>query len=265
MTRSDGRWRLIVDVPASGAWNMAVDRAMLAAHAAGLIPPTVRLYRWSPPAVSLGRFQSVDDVDLAYCAAEGLDVCRRPTGGRGVLHDDELTYSIVAGVADGLPRGVRQSYAVLCEALAGAYRSLGVDASLTARDRGERGSGACYLHATSADLSLGAAKLSGSAQVWSGDSCLQHGSFVVGRDVTREARVFMLDDERTRTFERSTATIAGATGRRPSWDEIATAVAEAVARVFSVALEPATVSEKEFEMAGRMRPDHAVRSTPTRP
>lgn len=263
MTRSGGRWRLIVDGAAGGAWNMAVDRAMLVAHAAGEVPPTLRLYRWTPPAVSLGRFQSVDDVDLPYCAAEGLDVCRRPTGGRGVLHDDELTYSIVAGVADGLPRGVRRSYAVLCEALAEAYRALGVDASLTARDRGERGSGACYLHATSADLSLGAAKLSGSAQVWSGDSCLQHGSFVVDRDVTREARVFMLDDERTRELERSTATIEAVIGRRPSWEEIASAVAEAVGRVFSVEVEPAKLSGDEVEMAGRMRQDHVVRSTLT--
>jgi lipoate-protein ligase A len=112
MNRPGCRWRLIVDGPASGEWNMAVDRAILASHAAGDGPPTLRLYRWSPPAVSLGRFQSTDDVDMAYCAAEGLDVCRRPTGGRGVLHDDELTYSIVAGVADGLPRGVRRSYTI---------------------------------------------------------------------------------------------------------------------------------------------------------
>jgi len=263
MTRLEGRWRLIVDGAARGAWNMAIDRAMLTAHAAGWTPPTLRLYRWSPPAVSLGRFQSADDVDLAYCAAEGLDVCRRPTGGRGVLHDDELTYSIVAGVADGLPRGVRRSYAVLCEALAEAYRALGVDASLTARESGERGSGACYLHATAADLSLGQTKLSGSAQVWSGESCLQHGSFVVDRDVTREARAFKLDDRRTRALGRSTATIAGATGRRPAWDEIGAAVAEAVGRAFSVTLEPATLSEKELEMAERTHAEQMVRSALT--
>jgi lipoate-protein ligase A len=265
MNRPGCRWRLIVDGPASGEWNMAVDRAILASHAAGDGPPTLRLYRWSPPAVSLGRFQSTDDVDMAYCAAEGLDVCRRPTGGRGVLHDDELTYAIVAGVADGLPRGVRRSYTMLCEALAEAYRTLGVDASLTARDRGERGSGACYLHATSADLSLGAAKLSGSAQVWSGDSCLQHGSFIVDRDVIREARVFMLDEERARALESSTATIAGTIARRPSWGEIETAVADAVRRVFEVTLERAALSDAEIERARRTSRDHVLRSTPTGP
>src|SRR5690554_5966281 len=108
---------------------MAVDRAVLSEHAAGDAPPTLRLYRFAPPTVSLGRFQKVDDVDVRYCREQGIGLCRRPTGGRGVLHDDELTYSIVAGLRDGVPRGVRDSYRYLSAALAEAYRSLGVDAA----------------------------------------------------------------------------------------------------------------------------------------
>ncbi len=83
---------------------------------------------------------------------------RRPTGGRGVLHDDEVTYSVVAGVDDGIPRGTSASYDVLCGGLASAYSRLGVDAALTARPRGSSDSAACYLHATRADLSLGTAE-----------------------------------------------------------------------------------------------------------
>lgn len=238
------RWRVIVNDPADGAWNMAVDRSILAAHAAGDAPPTLRLYRFAPATVSLGRFQRADDVDLRYCVEHGVDVCRRPTGGRGVLHDDEVTYSIVAGVRDGVPRGVRDSYRYLSAALACAYQALGVQAALTARDRGVAGA-ACYLHATSADLSLGAAKLSGSAQVWERESCLQHGSFVISRDLERESRVFMLDEEASGALGRSTATIAQAIGRRPHDEEIHRAVREAVESVLGAQTVDGALSEAE--------------------
>lgn len=238
-------WRVIVDDPADGPWNMAVDRAVLAAHDSGDAPPTLRFYRFVPPTVSLGRFQSAGDVDARYCNEQGIGICRRPTGGRGVLHDDEITYSIVAGVRDGLPRGVRESYRYLSSALAVAYRELGVDAALTARDRGSRG-GACYLHTTSADLSLGAAKLSGSAQVWDHDSCLQHGSFVISRDIAREARVFMLDHASTTELAASTVTIADVVGHRPDDQEIISAVRHAVESTFGVGLSPGRLTESEL-------------------
>jgi len=242
------QWRVIIDDAADGPWNMAVDRAILSEHASGDAPPTLRLYGFSPPTVSIGRFQKLDDVDVPYCHERGIDVCRRPTGGRGVLHDEELTYSIVAGVRDGVPRGVRDSYRYLSGALAAAYRSLGVDAALTARERGKR-VGACYLHATGADLSLGAAKLSGSAQVWERDSCLQHGSFVIARDVAREARVFMLDVEAARALATSTATIVDAIGRRPEHVELATAVRTGVEATFAVELCEEGLSDGEQMLA----------------
>ena len=177
-------WRLLIDDgPNEGAWNMALDRAVQLAHEEGEAPPTLRLYEWQRPTVTLGRFQAADSIDREFCSASGIDVVRRPTGGRGVLHADEVTYSIVAGLRDGVPRGTSASYRMLCGGLAEAYRLLGVDAALTARPRGSRSSAACYLHATAADLSLGARKLSGSAQVWFHDSVLQHGSFTISRDI----------------------------------------------------------------------------------
>jgi len=112
---------------------MALDRAVLEGRAAGTSPPTLRLYRWQVPTVSLGRFQPLAQVDLDVCGRRGFDVVRRPTGGRGVLHDDEVTYGIVAGTADGVPRGVAASYRHLSGALAEAYSLLGVPAQVTAR------------------------------------------------------------------------------------------------------------------------------------
>ncbi len=256
-----GAWRLILDGPADGDWNMAVDRAILDRYEAGEGPPTLRLYRWTRPTVSLGRFQRLEDVDAAVCASEGIGLCRRPTGGRGVLHDDEVTYSVVTGVRDGLPRGVSASYRVLCGALVEAYRELGIPADLTSRPRGERASGACYLHATGADLSLGVAKLSGSAQVWTGASCLQHGSFVLSRDVEREARVFRLGGAGRDSLQRSTDTIAGALGMRPSDQDLLGAILAGVGRGLDVHLVPGALSAAESERASRSVSEYRVGAT----
>jgi len=222
-------WRLIVDDgPADGAWNMALDRAIQLSCDSGKSPPTLRLYRWARPTVTLGRFQKPATVDWDYCASHGIDVVRRFTGGRGVLHDDELTYSIVCGTREGIPRGVAASYRVLCGGLADAYRLLGVDAALTATARGDRNSAACYLHATSSDLSIGAQKLSGSAQVWSGETVLQHGSFTISRDVAVESRVFMLDDDAAALLASRTATLSELVEPVPSIDCITNAVVQGV-------------------------------------
>lgn len=242
-------WRLIIDGPADGAWNMAVDRAMVIAHEAGNVPPTLRLYRWDRPTVSIGRFQDLSDIDSALAAARGVGVCRRPTGGRGVLHDDELTYSVVAGVRDGLPRGVGASYRALCGALVEAYRALGVPADLTPRPRGERGAGACYLHATQADLSLGVAKLSGSAQVWHRESCLQHGSFVISRDVRLEAALFRLGEAGERALVDQTRTILDVTGVRPDEDELREAVVGGFSRAFGIRFDAGGLTADEHEHA----------------
>lgn len=236
-----------------GAQNMAVDRAVLHAHAAGEAPPTLRLYRWSVPTVSLGRFQPIEDVDVALCNSLGVAVVRRPTGGRGVLHDDEVTYSVVAGVQDGLPRGVAASYRTLCGVLVEAYRTLGVDAGLTGRERGGRATGACYLHATAADLSLGAAKLSGSAQVWHRDSCLQHGSFVRSRDVSREARVFKLDAAGEADLDGRTRTLADVLADVPDDTAVHGAVTAAFERVLGIVLEPGTLTDAEMIAADASR------------
>jgi len=242
-------WRLIIDGPIDGAWNMAVDWAVLHARQAGDAPPTLRLYRWKRPTVSLGRFQPASDVDVALCERRGVAVCRRPTGGRGVLHDDELTYAAIMGADDGLPRGVSASYRALSGALVAAYRHLGVPAELTSRPRGSPGAAACYLHATGADVSLGAAKLSGSAQIWHRDTCLQHGSFVLSRDTELEAAAFRLDSEGERALARGTRTLSEALGRRPSDATLARAVVYGFTEALGASFEEGVLTSGELAAA----------------
>ncbi|TLM80118.1 MAG: lipoate--protein ligase family protein [Actinobacteria bacterium] len=248
-------WRLIVDGAVDGAMNMGIDEALLESVANGG-PPTLRIYRWDRPTVSLGRFQRLADVAPAVRAREGVPVVRRPTGGRGVLHGREVTYSVAATVHDGVPRGTAASYAHLCEGLTSAFRLLGVPAELTRRDRGAR-SGACYLHATRADLSLGAAKLSGSAQVWRRDAVLQHGSVVIERDVALEAALFRLDGPAEARLAVAAVGLAEVLGETPGPEQVERALVEGFGAGLGVAFTPGELTADERERAARRAVDAA--------
>ncbi len=247
-------WRLLIDEdPGDGAWNMAVDRAVQIAHAQGEAPPTLRLYEWARPTVSARAVPGLRESSTRPSARPPEStLVRRYTGGRGVLHDDEVTYSVVAGIGDGIPRGTSASYGLLCGGLARAYRLLGVDAALTPRPRGSRDSAACYLHATQADLSLGLRKLSGSAQVWMGSTVLQHGSFTVSRDIAREASVFRLTAEERERLDEETVTLESALGCTPSRRLVRDCVAAGFSEALGLELVPGVLSDAESEIAAQL-------------
>ena len=245
----DTVWRLLLDDPLDGAWNMAVDRAIQLGREAGDSPPTIRIYSWKRPTVTLGRFQEPSGIDWGAVSRWDVDVVRRFTGGRGVLHDDEMTYSIVAGTMDGVPRGTAASYRHLCDGLVHAYRSLGVAAELTERPRGESGNAACYLHSTRADLSVGLSKLAGSAQTWVGSTCLQHGSFTVSRDLQRESEVFHLGEAASKALEETTSTLESLGILPPPAFEFASVLASSIATGLGVRAEPGGLSSCEHDAA----------------
>src|ERR1700690_3012588 len=120
-------WRLLITPPARGAWNMAVDESILEHIGRGESLPTLRLYSWQPPCLSLGHAQPFADVDVARLNEHGWDVVRRPTGGRAILHTDELTYSITAPIDEpGAAGSILESYNRLAGALLQAVKSLGL-------------------------------------------------------------------------------------------------------------------------------------------
>ncbi len=252
-------WRLIVDGPLPGARDMALDRALLTGVAEGSSPPTLRLYTWERPTLTLGRFQDLSTVDLDLARLRGVDVAWRPTGGRAVLHDDELTYAVAATLADGVPRGVVASYRHLAAALAEAFGALGVEAEVTSARRGLPASAACYLATTQADLAVGASKLSGSAQVWDRDAVLQHGSFVVSRDPLLEAALTRLGADQASALETGTCTIEGMTRRRPSAEELREAVVAGFERALGISFEPGSWTGLESERARDLEPRFRVR------
>ena len=176
-----GAWRLIDDLDAGvdAAGQMAADEALLDAVAAGASAPALRLYRWVPPALSLGRFQPDDDVDLDACARLGIDVVRRPTGGQGLLHGGDLTYAVAMPLPAGTAGGVDAVYRWIADALIAGLARVGVTAAV-ARHDGPAGP-VCFAGQQGADLRVGDRKVCGSAQVRRDGAVLQHGSILLTR------------------------------------------------------------------------------------
>lgn len=183
-------WELILDPALDGETNMAVDGGALARVEDSETPLTIlRFYSWVRPTVSLGRNQQPERaVDGAFCRSRGIDVVRRPTGGRAVLHDDELTYAVASNDPSQFDGGsVYGTYRRISEALTFGYRRLGVDAVLapdTARRRKPAGGriDPCFLSPSRYELTCNGRKIVGSAQRRLRRAFLQHGSMPITCD-----------------------------------------------------------------------------------
>jgi lipoate-protein ligase A len=192
MTR---RFRYIDSGPASGAENMTLDERLLEDMALHGGVPVLRFYTWDPPAVSLGRFQpEATSVDRAACRDRGIDVVRRVTGGRAVLHHRELTYSIVSPVESGLfPNDVIGSYKVIAQGLLAGLRLLGVPAEMAGPSvtavRPDGDLPACFATPSQYELLVNGRKIIGSAQRRLPGAFLQHGSILIEYDAALEAAV----------------------------------------------------------------------------
>ncbi len=182
------RLELIIDAPAPGTENMRRDLELLDACARGEIPGAVRLYGFAPACLSLGRMQPIDDVDLDACARDGVDVVRRPSGGRAVLHDQEVTYSVVCRSTDPVFGGrVLESCSRIHEAVSAGLEVLGVRTiarGLPADLRRDAREGAavadCFARPAAHELlDVQGRKLVGSAQARRAGALLQHGSVLL--------------------------------------------------------------------------------------
>ncbi|HEU5101639.1 MAG TPA: biotin/lipoate A/B protein ligase family protein [Roseiflexaceae bacterium] len=269
-------WRLIIDEPADGATNMARDEALLATHAEGTTPPTLRLYRWRPACLSLGRFQRASAVDRSACARASVAIVRRPSGGRALLHDDELTYAIVARADHPLLGGesILAIYQRISLALLAGLRRLGVEAELTPVTKDQRrktkdqsvsidvhslkpendshlssvlgpsslGSAACFDTPAAFELTVAGRKLVGSAQTRHAGSVLQHGAIPLAPHAARLAELLLQppDDLGTRMI-----TLNQALGRSVGFDEIAQALIAGFREQWGVPFEHGELSNCE--------------------
>jgi lipoate-protein ligase A len=260
-------WRLLTSPPADGATNMATDETIVRAVAAGLVPPTLRLYAWKPPCLSLGRAQSGHEVDRAACARDGVHVVRRPTGGRAILHTDELTYGVVAPPDEPRLSGdVVTSYRRLSHALLAALQYLAVDAeprSATLRGLESRITNhesqatrhsslvtrhvnpVCFEVPSNYELTTAdGRKLVGSAQMRAGGVVLQHGTLPLVGDIARICRYLIEAPDPDRVRARA-ATLESALGRPVEWGEATEAMIEGFGAALNLTLSPGELTPEE--------------------
>jgi lipoate-protein ligase A len=256
-------WRLLIgdSLARDGATNMAVDEAILIGVGDGESPPTLRFYAWHPPCVSVGYAQSLrETVDLEACRRDGVTWVRRPTGGRAILHTNELTYSITLPAKEKrVLGGVVESYRRLSQGLLAGLRLLGLDA-VQAEAMAEKSvdlSAACFDVPSHYEITARGKKLVGSAQVRRQKAVLQHGALPLAGDVARLVGYLHLpDDERAglrAELRRRAITLEEALSRAVPPGEVAEALARGFARALNLRLEPSTLTAGEEAHVHRLR------------
>jgi len=251
-------WRLLITSPAHGAWNMAVDESILEAMGYSDSLPTLRLYAWEPACLSLGYAQPLADVDIPRLNARSWEMVRRPTGGRAVLHTDEITYSVIAPLSEPRVAGtVLESYRRLAQALVQALTLLSLPVQVnenTLTPPATATNPICFEVPSTYEITVDGKKLIGSAQARRKEGVLQHGSLPLVGDLTRIIQVMSFPDEASRNRAGAhllgkATTVETALGRRVPWDEAARAFISAFKSVLALDFQPGYLSPEEKERA----------------
>ena len=242
------------------AMNMAIDESIQTHHLQGKVPPTLRVFRWSQPSISLGRFQSIErEILTEQCLERRVALVRRPTGGRAVYHRDEFTYSIVISKRFGVPSGIVASYAFLAQGLLAALTKLGVQAELSDGRVSKNPSAACFASSTQADLTSGGFKLIGSAQVWKDDTLLQQGSLPLEDRAAEFFTMLRFPDDAARkdalALYAEKTTPLHAFDHNATWDAVASAFKSGFSAALQVDFVSDTLTQSEWELANQLVQD----------
>ncbi|MGP3609466.1 MULTISPECIES: lipoate--protein ligase family protein [Anoxybacillaceae] len=260
------RWRFIDSGDCSPAFNMALDEALLEWHSEGKIPPTVRFYGWNPPTLSVGYFQKVEkEIDMDAVRKNGLGFIRRPTGGRGVLHDKELTYSVIVSEAHpAMPETVTEAYRVISQGILEGFRLLGLDAYFAVPKTEEEKaslknprSAVCFDAPSWYELVVEGRKVAGSAQTRQKGVILQHGSILLDLDEDLLFSLFKYPNERVKArlqknFKNKAVAINELTDRKVTISEAKEAFYQGFENGLDIILEPYTLSEAEIEYVNEL-------------
>jgi lipoyl(octanoyl) transferase len=255
-------WRLVRSAPGCGAWNMAVDEAILEAVGRGEVPATLRLYAWNPACLSIGYAQHFQDADLAALEEFDWELVRRPTGGRAILHTDELTYAVIGSNREPVLAGsVLESYRRLSLALLGALDHLGLgataDDTYTLSDTLSAGRPVCFEAPSNYEITVGGKKLIGSAQARRKDGVLQHGSLPLRGDLTRITRALSFESEKDRaeaakSLLEHASTLEICLGKAVTWEEATQAFEAGFCKALNLSFMPSDLTAQELERAQQL-------------
>lgn len=240
-------WRLLLTGASPAAKNMAIDRAVLVTNSEGKVPPTVRFYEWTPPAISIGYFQSLaEEVDLEVCNKHGVDYVRRITGGGAVFHEDELTYSIVIPESHKeIPKNIMESYGRICGAVIRGLGNLGIES----------------LYKPINDIIANKRKISGNAQTRKYRTVLQHGTVLMDVDVEKMFSLLKVPNEKIRdklisdVKERVTS-VKHALEKEISFETAAQAMKKGFEEEFNVKLVEGTLTEEEIGLTKKFEKEY---------
>ena len=238
-------WQLILDkTPQKGSWNMAVDDYMF--RSLGDEPSTyLRFYRWESPTVSIGYSQKVGEiVDLDFCRENGIDIVRRITGGKLVLHHQEVTYSICSSDTDIFSRKLMDSYRLISEALKRGLQEMGIESNLAKETSSSysRGKLPCFSRPARDEIEREGKKIIGSAQKRTGKKFIQHGSIPLEKEeiLLRSASLLDKKEENIRM-----TSLSEAIGKRVDFDWAVEHLISGITAYFAIRLDPKTFSNTE--------------------
>ncbi|WP_438420218.1 lipoate--protein ligase family protein [Bacillus siamensis] len=253
-------WRFIDSGNESPAFNMALDEALLYWHSQKKIPPVIRFYGWNPATLSVGYFQNIKkEINFDEVHKHGLGFVRRPTGGRGVLHDKELTYSVIVSEDHPeMPATVTEAYRVISEGILQGFRNLGLDAYFAIpRTEKEKESlknprsSVCFDAPSWYELVVEGRKVAGSAQTRQKGVILQHGSILLDIDEDKLFDLFLYPSDRVRermqrNFKNKAVAINALAQKPVTMDEARTAFKAGFEEGLNIHLEPYTLTPEEL-------------------
>ncbi|ASF38598.1 biotin/lipoate A/B protein ligase family protein [Halobacillus halophilus] len=249
-------WYFVDSGHCTPAMNMALDEALMSWHRQGEIPPVLRFYGWAPAGLSVGYFQKVKGkIDLEGVERHGFDLVRRQTGGRAVLHDKELTYSVIVSEDHpDMPASVKDAYLVLSKGLLEGFHNLGIEAEFAVPEGklDTTGSAVCFEEPSWYELIAEGRKAAGSAQTRKKGVILQHGSIPIDVDDVKLFDMFIYKNERIkerarRAFGDKAAAINQLLDKSVTFDQTKEAFREGFEKGLDIHLEPFELSDEQWK------------------
>ncbi len=253
------RWRIILDGKSDGPWNMAVDQAIFTSVEKGQSPPTLRFYGWAPPTVSLGYSQGPDDIDVDRGREMGIGVVRRFTGGKAILHDREVTYSLACPIPSlEFPNTLAGSCRAINTCIVRGLRGLdpGLDVRIASPgDLSQAGwNTACFEGPSTHEIVAGGKKLVGSAQRRRDSAFLQHGSLPLE---IRWNDLWVLCRTAALPSAPNAIGLRECLGRNIDEQEVISALLKGFRETLRVVFEPGGLTGWEKALAGRFTAEFA--------